>query len=72
MKRTLSLLLFTTLSASTLATNFDEVLRANKNVKFLVQVSTAGASTPSTIFNKAKNPAEEPKMNNFLTPLGQR
>ncbi len=70
MKNTLKLLLFTSLSAFTLAQSYPEVSRAGKNIKFLVQVSTSGASTPSTSFNKAKDPANEPKINDYLTPLG--
>ena len=70
MKKSLSLLLIASLSACTLADFYPEVSRAGKNIKFLVQVSTAGASTPSTNFNKTKDPSDDLKITDFLTPLG--
>ena len=72
MKRSLSLLFFAAMAVNADPPYIDPVSRAGKNVKFLLQVSGAGASTPQVLFNKAKNPAEEPTLNNFLTPLGQR
>ena len=41
-------------------------------LKLLIQVSTAGASTPSTLFNKTAVASDEPKLTDYLTPLGQR
>ena len=45
---------------------------ALRNVEFVLQVSTPGASTPVKNFYRAKNVQEEIKIDNFLTPLGQR
>lgn len=49
-----------------------DVSRAGKNVTFVLQVSSSGASTPQSHFYQAKNATEEPKILDFSTPLGQR
>jgi hypothetical protein len=46
--------------------------QTEKDVRFVLQVSTPGASTPAVNFYKASNIIDEPKIDNYLTPLGQR
>ena len=55
-----------------LAQDYPEVSRAGKDIKMLLQVTVPGASTPETLFNKTKDPKDEPKLSNYLSPLGQR
>lgn len=66
MKNLISLSLF----SLALAQDYPEVSRLGKNIRLLIQVTAPGASTPETLFNKTKNPAEEPKLTNYLSPLG--
>lgn len=69
MKKALS---FSILALLALAQDYPEVSRLGKNIKLLLQVTSPGASTPEVLFNKTKDPKEEPKIANYLTPLGQR
>jgi hypothetical protein len=65
-------ILLALLASSIVAQDNTTVSREGKDIKFLVQVTAAGASTPQKLFNLAKNPEEEPKLTDYLTPLGQR
>lgn len=69
MKSIVSLSLFLLLSR---AQDYPEVSRVGKDIKLLIQVTAPGASTPETLFNKTKDPKDEPKLANYLSPLGQR
>jgi hypothetical protein len=57
-------------AACTVAHDHHDVSRAGKNISFVLQVSSSGASTPQNHFFKAKNASDEPKILDFLTPLG--
>lgn len=52
-------------------TNYD-VSRTSKNVKFVYQISAQGSHAPSEAIGLAKNPDDEPKQLNYITPLGIR
>ena len=52
-------------------TNYD-VSRSSSNVKFVYQISAQGSHTPQKILGLAKNPEEEAKYENYVTPLGIR
>jgi len=72
MRRQLKFIVLATISVLGLASNHEEVSRANKDISFVMQVSASGASTPRHSYNLTKNPDDEPKILNHLTPLGQR
>ena len=59
------------LAADAYATNY-EVSRNGKNVKYVFQISAQGSHTPAQSLSLAKNPDEEPKQLNYVTPLGIR
>ena len=50
----------------------EDVSRAGMTYKMILDITGPGAKTPANLFNKTKNPSDEPKYTNFLTPLGQR
>lgn len=52
-------------------TNYN-VSRNGSNVKFVYQISAQGSHTPEEILNLAKNPEDEAKYANYVTPLGIR
>lgn len=71
MKKTITSLLATTLMAVGFAhSNLEDVSRLNKDIRLVFEVSMAGASSPSVLYNKAKDPAEEPRFKDHLSPLG--
>jgi len=41
-----------------------------RDVKFVLQVSLPGASTPSVSYERSADPSFEPKVAHRLTPLG--
>mmetsp|Transcript_30662 Transcript_30662/g.22732 ORF Transcript_30662/g.22732 Transcript_30662/m.22732 type:complete len:100 (+) Transcript_30662:25-324(+) len=45
---------------------------ADRNTKFVFQLSTSGATTPMKNYHLTKNAEEDPKIDNYLTALGQR
>jgi hypothetical protein len=49
-----------------------DVSRLGKTYKLVLDLSGPGATTPMVLYNKTKDPSDEPKYTNFLTPLGQR
>jgi len=49
-----------------------DVSKLGKDIRLVFEVSLAGASTPSVLYNKTQNPQDEPRFKDFLTPLGQR
>jgi hypothetical protein len=51
---------------------YPEVSRLGKNILYLSEVSTPGFSTPKVLYGKTKNATDEPKVKEWLTPLGQR
>lgn len=57
--------------ASAYETNYN-VSRTDKNVKFVFQISAQGSHTPHESLGWAKNPEEEPKQLDYVTPLGIR
>ena len=46
--------------------------RAGKKVRHVFQISAQGSKSPSTLFNLTVDPADEPKQNDYVTPLGIR
>lgn len=53
------------------STNYD-VSRASSKVKYVYQISAQGSHSPKKLLGLAKNPDEEPKYANYVTPLGIR
>lgn len=74
MKKTVtSILSVATLLALGLAQVVDyDVSRLGKNYKLVLDLSVPGATTPKVLYGKTKDPADEPRFTNILTPLGQR
>ena len=71
MGRKLSLVLLATISALLAkCQDYPEVSREGKEVVFVLEVSASGAHTPHKLFNLTKNPSDEPKVPNYITPLG--
>ena len=47
-----------------------DVSKLGKDVRLVFEVSLPGASTPSVLYNKVKDPVDEPRFKDYLTPLG--
>lgn len=69
---TIGLLTGSTVFANeTFETNYN-VSRNGVDVKYVFQISAQGSTTPSKNLGWAKDPAEEPKILGYVTPLGIR
>lgn len=45
---------------------------SSKRVQLTVELSTSGAMTPPKNYNKAQDPEQNFRLENYITPLGQR
>jgi len=63
---------FTSALLAIVACAADDVSRAGRELSFLIALNAPALSSPETDLHLAKDPSQDPKYANRITPVGQR